>query len=45
MENVAIRPIQDTYLKVLQKPSRKMAKKPLLAEKMMAKKLEFSNEN
>ncbi len=44
MENVAIRPILDTYLKVLQMPSRKMAKKPLLTEKIMTK-LEINNEH
>jgi hypothetical protein len=42
LENVSVRTIQDLCLKKLKLPSRKMASKPLLTQKMKAKRLAFA---
>jgi hypothetical protein len=44
LENIAIRNIQDTRVKKLEMRSRKLAKKPLLTERMMLQRLEFANQ-
>jgi hypothetical protein len=44
LENIAIRTIQDACVKKLAMRSRKMAKKPLLTERMMLQRLEFANQ-